>query len=236
MILCYITDRHQFPGAESQRCARLLVKIAEAARAGVDYIQLREKDLAARDLECLASDALAAVRGNSKQNGRQSRLLVNHRIDVALAVGADGVHLRSDDIPAGDARALLSKNKRFVTRKWTIGVSCHTRAEIALAEAHGADFAVFAPVFGKLGSQGIGLPALRDACTRTPNSLPKVEAGIVHHIPVLALGGVTLGNAADCLQAGAAGIAGIRLFQENGVEETVSKLRTLVDALGHERL
>ncbi len=225
MLLYYITDRTQFPGSEAQRRSRLLEKIAEAARAGVDFIQLREKDLCARDLEALARQAVSALRGYSQPATRNSQLLINHRTDIALAAAADGVHLRSDDISAADARAILSRNLQPATRNFLVAVSCHTAAEVALAESQGADFAVFAPVFEKSGRPGSGLEALRQACARAVPPNVKVEAGLVHSMPVLALGGVTLENARACLQAGAAGIAAIRLFQENEVAQVVATLR-----------
>src|ERR1700726_607809 len=111
--LYYITDRRAFPGDERSRCRRLLEKIGEAARAGVDYIQLREKDLSSRELESLAREAMSIVR-ESSQRGTENRqrrtaLLLNSRTDVALAVQADGVHLRSDDISPEEVRAAWTK-------------------------------------------------------------------------------------------------------------------------------
>jgi len=93
-LLYYITDRSQFRGDESFRRRALLAKVAEAARADVDYIQLREKNLSARELETVARQVVAVVRENSSS----TRLLINSRTDVALAAGADGVHLRADDV------------------------------------------------------------------------------------------------------------------------------------------
>ena len=92
MLLYYITDRTQFPGDETSRRRQLLDKIAEAARCGVDYVQLREKDLSARELESLAREAVQRTRETG------TALLINSRTDVAIAVGAAGVHLRGDDI------------------------------------------------------------------------------------------------------------------------------------------
>jgi len=205
VLLYYITDRKQFPGPEPRRRELLLARIAEAARAGVDYIQLREKDLPTRELESLAREAVGMVRetGNVK---RETHLLINSRSDVALATGADGVHLPSDDIPASDARTVWS------SRNVIIAVSCHTAAEVRLAESQGADFAVFGPVFEKVGtSLSTGLDALRGAC--------------LGHMPVLAIGGVTLENARACAAAGAAGIAAIRLFQQNDITTLVGQLK-----------
>jgi thiamine-phosphate pyrophosphorylase len=215
VLLYYITDRKQFPGPEPRRRELLLAKIAEAARAGVDFIQLREKDLPARELEALARQAVRICRETRNQK-RETKLLINSRCDVALAAGADGVHLPSDDISPSDARAVWSsvrsRNEKRETRNALIAVSCHTADEVRLAEAQGADFAVFGPVFEKVGtSLRAGLDALRSAC--------------LGQMPVLAIGGVTLANARACLEAGAAGIAAIRLSQQNDILNVAEELR-----------
>ena len=220
-LLYYITDRTQFPGDESTRRRALLAKIAEAGRAGVDYIQLREKDLNARELEKLARECADIIRILRTENRElRARLLINCRTDVALAAGADGVHLRSDDISAATARSIwqeaTARASQLATRGSIIAVSCHSPSDVMRAESDGADFVVFAPVFEKRDAremQAQGLDALRAACAAK--------------IPVIALGGVTLENAASCLAAGAAGIAGIRLFQENKIEDVVRALRAI---------
>lgn len=201
MLLYYITDRTQFVGDEVSRRRALLAKIAEASRCGVDFIQLRERDLSARELENLAQDAVRTVRENSSQ----TQLLINSRADVAIACGADGVHLRSEDVLPGEVRAAW---KQAIP---VISLSCHSPADVDRAAAEGADLAVFAPVFEKQGSSAVGLGGLRTACE--------------HPIKVLALGGVTRENARACVEAGAAGVAGIRLFQENDAERVVEALR-----------
>ena len=213
-ILYYITDRKQFPGDDSAQRRALLNKISEAASAGLDFIQLREKDLTARELEHLARASLEAIGTHS-----QTRLLINSRTDVALAVGAHGVHLPANDISASQARAIWlrghTRNPKLEIRSW-ISVSCHREEDVRKATADDADFAVFAPVFEKPGGPDIrpaGVEQLRKICTQ--------------QIPVIALGGVTLENAHLCLEAGAAGIAGIRLFQQNNIPEVVRKLRAL---------
>jgi thiamine-phosphate pyrophosphorylase len=209
-VLCYITDRRQFAGSVHEQERTLLAKIAECAAAGIDMVQLREKDLSSRDLLALAQKAMACL-----PPGSDTRLLINSRTDVALACGAHGVHLPAGDLPASEARAIwnLAGKPRAV-----IGVSAHTAEEVALASSHGADFAVFAPVFEKNGrANPEGLVMLRKACYQ-----PRRAAAFM---PVLALGGVTLENAAMCFAAGASGIAAIRLFQENSVEGIVRKLR-----------
>jgi thiamine-phosphate pyrophosphorylase len=207
--LYYITDRHLFPGNGAEQERRLLEKIAECAAAGVDLIQLREKDLGTHALEELAYKAMAAL------GGSRTRLLINSRIDIALACGAHGVHLPANDLPASEVRAALT---RAGIGSPVIGVSAHSVAEVASAEAHGADFAVFAPVFEKNGAASHdGLEQLRQVCHRREKAQPPM--------PVLALGGITLENARQCVEAGAAGIAAIRLFQQNDVHTVVKKLR-----------
>ncbi len=223
MILYYITDRKQFPGSEAARRARLLDKIAEAASYGVDFVQLREKDLPTRELELLAREAASIV----EREPGPTRLLVNSRTDVALAAGAHGVHLRSGDISPGEVRAIWARAACAEFRAAPVlGVSCHTMESVRAADAHGANFAVFAPVFEKQGSPGSGLRALLLACT--PQAGPgNVEGPGTSRLPVLALGGVTLANAAQCMAAGAAGVAAIRMFQENSLETVLETLRSL---------
>ena len=234
MLLYYITDRRQFPGSAAEQRAALLEKISEAACCGVDYIQLREKDLSTRDLLQLAEEAGKSVEAARSQLAfRKSqlgtRLLIISRMDVALACGAAGVHLRADDISAAEARVILTKAaaaeiSQPATRKWLIAASCHTANDVRRAASDGADFVVFAPVFEKGGQRGVGLEALRAACGGTPKvSMPEASPAV--YIPVLALGGVTVENAHACMEAGAAGIAAIRLFQDNDVAPVVARLR-----------
>jgi thiamine-phosphate pyrophosphorylase len=217
-LLYYITDRSAFPGDEGTRRRRLIEKIRDATRAGVDYIQLREKDLCTRELESMAREAVAVVRETAQS---KTALLINSRTDVALAVQADGVHLRSDDVNPQDVTALWkcgagrcgagTPARQDSPRAPLIGVSCHSPEEVAKAAVNGATFAVFAPVFEKKDAAPMGLNLLKEAC--------------LANIPVLALGGITLANAQSCLEAGAAGIAGIRLFQENDIATVVKQLR-----------
>lgn len=216
LFLYYITDGRQLGSRE-----RLLWKIAEASRAGVDCLQLRERHLSARQLEKLAAEAVRIV----QQAGSQTKLLVNSRVDVALAAGADGVHLRSNDMAASEARAIWAKSSGRTD--CVIGVSCHSLQDVLSAEGHGADFAVFGPVFGKQGSSDppVGLNALARVVGRGQPVDRKVEAGQTLRMPVIALGGVSVANARECVEAGAAGIAGIRLFQDGDVMETVRRLR-----------
>jgi thiamine-phosphate pyrophosphorylase len=180
----YITDRHS--------CPDILASIRNAAEAGVDLIQIREKDLNSRDLLDLTRRALRAV------SLWPAKILVNERTDVALAAGAHGVHLPSRSI-------LPCEFRRITAPGFLIGVSCHSKAE--LAEAKGADFAVFGPVFDTPGKgPPLGLDSLREAARISP-------------IPIYALGGITLENASLCIQAGTEGIAGVRLFQRRSTDK-----------------
>lgn len=198
--------------------------ISAAANADVDAIQLREKDLSARELVELGTRAVEIAqrvytRGLSRS---RTKILVNSRIDAAIACGADGVHLRSDDVSAADARAIFAQAG---ISSALIGVSCHTLQDVLLAQGHGADFAVYGPVFGKADSEAppTGLAGLKEVCRR--------RRAAQHRMPVLALGGVTASNAGACLRAGARGIAGIRLFQNGNLAETVSQLRRIGEEL-----
>lgn len=219
LLLYYITDRSQFAGDEDSHRSQLLATVTQAARCGVDYVQLRERDLSAHDLEALARDLIRRLR--TENNELKTGLLINSRTDVALACGANGVHLRSDDVSPADVRTIWTKSG--AGGQATIAISCHTRAEVASAAEEGADFAVFGPVFEKVrmakaSTRPAGLQALHEACQE--------------RIPVIALGGVTVENAEACIRAGAAGIAAIRLFQENEMDKLVAALRRLKPDVG----
>lgn len=218
LLLYYVTDRTQFARGEPQRRRRLLEKIAEATRWGVDYIQLREKDLSPRELESLAREVVDTISLHGK--GR-TRLLVNSRTDIAFATGADGVHLRSNDISPLEVRSMWHACNReappldLQAGKPVIAVSCHTADEVATAAENGSNFVVFGPVFEKRGEQNL-----------TPAGLSKLRQACRYNVPVLAIGGVTLENASQCLDAGAVGIAAIRLFQENAIAAVVGQTRS----------
>ncbi len=198
-LLCYITDRKQLPGGDP------LPVIRAAIAAGVDLIQIREKDLATRPLLDLARAAVAIARGTV------TRILVNDRLDVALAAGAAGVHLGTESLPVDAVRSHYPD--------LLIGASTHNREEITRAARGGANFAVFGPVFETPSKRQYGPPVGLDALR---------EAVKAAKIPVLALGGVTLQNAKSCLEAGAAGIAAITLFQSAAsLARVVEELRWL---------
>ncbi|MBI2956282.1 MAG: thiamine phosphate synthase [Acidobacteria bacterium] len=198
-LLYYITDRQSLPGAD------VLPIIRQAIAAGVDLIQIRERDLETRALLALVEAAVAAARGTV------TLVLVNDRLDVALAAGAAGLHLPTHGFPAAEVR------RRYP--KLLLGVSCHNLDELRRAEDGGADFAVFGPVYETASKREYGPPL---GVEKLAEAVQAVK------IPVLALGGINLENAETCLKAGAAGLAAISLFQQSpDLPETVRRLHGL---------
>jgi thiamine-phosphate pyrophosphorylase len=183
---CYITDRRTLPADKN-----LIDNIARNLAAGVEWIQIREKDLSARELFDLTALVLWLP------NPHQSKILVNTRVDVALAAGADGVHLPAGSPAPGRWRTCSRQG-------FLIGVSCHTLEEVRVAEQEGADYVVFGPVFAPRSKMTALQPRGLDALG---------QAALAVRIPVLALGGITADNARDCIQAGAAGVAAISMYQ-----------------------
>jgi thiamine-phosphate pyrophosphorylase len=201
-----ITDRRSVKGEpsqspESDRFAGLVDQAKRLAAEGVDFLQLREKDLEAKELIGVARRIITAAREGRAGDGSVLRVLVNGRPDVALAAGADGLHL-----PSGAEQLTVGQVRRiFAAREAIVSVACHTLAEVERASGDGADLILFSPVFGKVipgGATlaGLGLERLSEACHAAGET------------PVLALGGVTLENAQACVAAGASGIAAIRFF------------------------
>jgi thiamine-phosphate pyrophosphorylase len=170
-------------------------------------VQIREKDLASRELIALVEEALSAAREPGRGG---ASVIVNDRLDVALAAGAEGVHLGAHSMP-------LQVVRQFAPRPFVIGVSCHSLGEAMTAESGGADYLALGPVFetpSKLSyGPPLGLEMLRSVALRV-------------RIPVLALGGITVERIRPCREAGASGIAGIRIFQDcESVQERVRELR-----------
>lgn len=170
---------------------RFLDTVRQAADEEVTYIQIREKSLSAKNLFRLTSAAVDVISGTA------ARLLVNDRADIAAAARADGVHLTSSSLPAAAVRRRFPSN-------FIIAASVHNEVETIEASKH-ADFAVYAPVFETPGKGAAhGLNVLSEVCRRA------------RPFPVLALGGVDPDNCVSAVEAGAAGVAGIRFF--NNIE------------------
>jgi len=206
-IICYVTDRKSLGDGESG--AGVLGRIRVAAAAGVDWVQIREKDLSGLELLGLAREAVAERAG--------ARVIVNDRVDVALAAGAAGVHLGRESLAARDVVSWCRGG--HAPADFFVGVSCHSLEEARAAEEAGAAYIFFGPVFDTPSKRRMGEPQgvarLGEIC--------RVVA-----IPVLAIGGVSEENAGECIRAGAAGIAAIRMFQEargaEALKDVVSRL------------
>ncbi len=203
MKVCYVTDRKALSGAVEAQPRLLLEKMEAAASAGVDWIQIREKDLTARELFALVKEAVRTI-------SRACRILVNDRLDVALAAGAGGVHLGGQSIPAEAAKRFLKEN--HPRADFLVGMSSHSLESVQAAEKNGADYVIFGPVYESPSKVVFGPP-------QGSRRLAEICASV--SIPVIAIGGVTVENAPDCAAAGAAGIAAIRLFQDAPCLEAV---------------
>ena len=187
----------------SQTIPDILRLVRAAVEAGVPLFQIREKSLPARVLYELTTRAVEIIRGS------KTRLLVNDRADIARAAGADGVHLTARSLQADVVRSTFGP-------EFLIGVSTHSLGEAQAARDGGADFVVFGPVFEKLGfSSPQGLDKLRYVTS---------ELG---DFPVLAIGGISLENAGACFEAGASGIAAIRLLNDPArMSEVYERIQT----------
>ncbi len=207
-LICLVTDRHRLGEAgEAAARAALVDLVGAAGAAGVDLVQLRERDLSARELAALASRCVAALAGTA------ARLVVNDRLDVALAVGAHGVHLRGDSLDARRARELAPP-------PFLIGRSVHSADEARqVAAAGGVDYLILGTVFpsaSKAGSTNVGSA-----------ELARAVAGVA--VPVLAIGGVTLATVGQVAAAGASGVAAIGLFADG--PRTPARLAEIVAAI-----
>ena len=216
-ILCYVTDRYVL-SVEDPADARetLLRKIEAVAAARADWIQIREKDLSGRECASLTREALQRASQPSTGRTSSARILVNDRLDVALSERAGGVHLGESSLPVAEAKRLA--DSRGPHNDFLIGVSCHSLEAARSAESSGADYIFFGPVFATPSKAAYGAPQGLERLAEVCRAVS---------LPVLAIGGVALENAASCLAAGAAGIAAIRLFQDaQDVASLVKALRT----------
>jgi thiamine-phosphate pyrophosphorylase len=217
-VLCYVTDRQSLaPTKSGEAKETLLLKVEAAAAAGVDWVHIREKDLSGKECSLLTRAALQRTAKSPANNAAPTRVLVNDRLDVALSERAGGVHLGEKSLPPAEARRLV-KN-RGEQRDFLIGVSCHSLEAARAATTDGVDYLFFGPLFATPSKAAFGAPLglarLAEVCRAVT-------------IPVLAIGGVTLANASDCLAAGASGIAAIRLFQgARDMSSLVQSLRKL---------
>ncbi|HEY2820065.1 MAG TPA: thiamine phosphate synthase [Candidatus Acidoferrum sp.] len=227
-ILCYVTDRRSLSVASappvsissgrgvsradfSVESTRLVEKIAAIAAAGVDWVQIREKDLAARELATLTQGAIA--------RRSKARIIVNDRLDVALAEGAGGVHLGEAGLPVADVARFVKQTACDANGDFLIGASCHSPDGAKAAVRDGAGYIFFGPVFATPSKAKFG----------EPQGLKKLATVCdAVSVPVIAIGRITLENAGECISSGAAGIAAIRLFQDvTDAAQIVSTLKKL---------
>jgi thiamine-phosphate pyrophosphorylase len=192
-ILYLITRGASKPSttSKSPEFRRVLTQVSAAVSAGIDLIQIREKNLSARVLFELCEQAVRLT------NRTATRLLVNDRADIAAGAGADGAHLTTRSI---DARTI----RKTFGEELLIGASTHSLEEAVAARDGGADFIVFGPIFETPSKMEYGTPIGVERLSKVAQELDP--------LPVIALGGITLTNARDCLSAGASGIAGISIF------------------------
>ncbi len=204
-VLCLVTDRQRLAASTADAEDRLVECVGAAARAGIDLIQVRERDLEGGALTRLVRRCVEAVRGT------RARVLVNDRIDVALAAGAHGVHLPGHGVPAARVRPI-------VPRGFLIGRSVHHASEAArVVEEGGLDYLVFGMVFATSSKAGVapaGVEGLAAAAAAVP-------------LPVLAIGGITASRAAEIARCGAAGVAAIAMFAD-GCTHGIDRLNALV--------
>lgn len=202
MTICVVTDRHRCGGQPG-----LLGVVAEAVHAGIDLVQVREPDLAARALTDLVAAILVLTRGSG------TKVVVNDRLDVALTTGADGVHLRADSIAVREARQIAPAG-------FLVGRSVHTEDEAR--SAAGADYLIAGTVFPTPSKPHVnawlGAPGLRKIVQATA-------------APVLAIGGVTTERVAEVAATGAAGVAAVGLFANGSIDDVVVAIRRAFDTV-----
>jgi thiamine-phosphate pyrophosphorylase len=226
-ILCYVTDRQSLAPGDSDVCVDLLKKIRASIAARMNWIQIREKDLLAPELLALVREAVYATEsqnnpeaaGSLRSEHTRTKIIVNDRLDVAIAASAAGVHLGRESAPVREVAPWCRNGN--APQEFIIGASCHSLAESCAAESAGASYVILGPVFDTPSKRAFGPPVgiaqLSAICATVK-------------IPVLAIGGIDAENAGECLRAGAAGIAAIRLFQDAGDEKKlVSAVRSLRD-------
>jgi thiamine-phosphate pyrophosphorylase len=207
-VVCYVTDLTTVAGGDTRS---LLARIRWAVEAGVDWVQIREKNLPTKDLLSFVSQAVDLAKPRV-----HARILVNDRLEVAVTARAGGIHLGRESMPAPEVVAWC--RNRMTPAEFLVGVSCHGSREARQAEAAGANYIIFGPIFDTPAKRRFGPP---QGLAQLETICSTVE------IPVIAIGGVNEDNGGECFRAGAAGIAAIRLFQE------ARDFRMLQDAVGH---
>ena len=202
-MICLITPGRLTDEGFSEESVSLVDTLSSAGAAGVDLIQIREKALSTRNLSVLVRDILSVVTGTS------TKVMVNERFDVALSTGAHGVHLTSTSIPGDIVRTNVPDD-------FLIGKSTHSISDILTVKSF-ADYVFFSPVFETPSKKGIleakGLDELRSAVTAAEG------------IPVLALGGINLGNVSAVARCGVTGVAGIGMFEATDIGITIEEIR-----------
>lgn len=211
-IVCYVTDRRSLEsGAAGSVEANLVRRIEDAVRAGVDWVQIREKDLPARNLTEITRAAIAA---SERAGAARAPVLVNDRLDVAWAAAAAGVHAGESSLPI---REMAEARRTLGREDFLVGASCHSLEGVAGAAQDGAGYVFFGPVYATPSKASFGAP---QGLTKLAQACESVS------IPVIAIGGITAENAGSCRDAGAAGIAAIRLFQQEAdLAQVVGRLR-----------
>lgn len=207
-MICLVTDRHRLSTAADD-VDRLVDLVAAAARAGIDLIQVRERNLDARQLTTLVSRCVDVVEHTS------TKVVVNDRADVAIAAGAYGVHLRGDSMSVTEVRSLVGERA-------LVGRSVHGAEEArAVSSAGGVDYLIFGTLYPS-ASKGPAHPVA---------TLDELSAASRAGIPVLAIGGITVDRAAEVARTGAAGIAGIGMFVPPAGTSADRHLQTITAAL-----
>jgi thiamine-phosphate pyrophosphorylase len=221
-IVCYVTDRKSLTGNsnEADLTSVILQNIKVVLAAGVDWVQVREKDLQGGQLLEIGRVAVRLAATHREKTKRAARIIINDRLDVALAAAADGVHLGRESAPAHEVVRWCRAGN--TPNGFVIGVSCHSAQEAREAASAKADYAFFGPVFQTPSKQPFGAPQGIEMLAEVCRALP---------IPVVAIGGVSEENAAACIRAGASGVAAIRMFQESpdakAVSESVASIHEL---------
>jgi thiamine-phosphate pyrophosphorylase len=226
-VVCYVTDRKSsdVPDTEAGAISKTLENIRRTLEAGADWVQIREKDLPAQELLGLARQAVEVAAETGASTGNLGQIIINDRLDVALAAGAYGVHLGRESLAARDlVRWCRAGN---APAEFAIGVSCHSLQEAREAESAKADYIFFGPIFETPSKEKFGAPQGIERLTELCRALKA---------KVIAIGGVNEENAASCIRAGADGIAAIRLFQDSHQAGEVRKLVASIHALGTEKI